>query len=63
MMITGKELDHAKTASGRDELVRTITFVTERNDIEFGDLIWMSHYRYVPSRLLAWCDFFVLFSN
>ncbi|KAJ3862909.1 FAD binding domain-containing protein [Lentinula novae-zelandiae] len=45
MMITGKELDHAKTASRRDELVKTITFVTERNDIEFGDLIWMSHYR------------------
>ncbi|KAJ4492013.1 FAD binding domain-containing protein [Lentinula edodes] len=45
MMVTGKELDHAKTASGRDELVKTITFVTERNDIEFGDLIWMSHYR------------------
>ncbi|KAJ3846283.1 FAD binding domain-containing protein [Lentinula lateritia] len=45
MMITGKELDHAKTASGRDELVKTITLVTERNDIEFGDLIWMSHYR------------------
>ncbi|GAV99129.1 protein [Lentinula edodes] len=43
--IKSKELDHAKTASGRDELVKTITFVTERNDIEFGDLIWMSHYR------------------
>ncbi|KAJ3923577.1 FAD binding domain-containing protein [Lentinula edodes] len=45
MIIAGNEIDHAKTVSGRDELVKTITSITDRNDIEFGDLVWMSRYR------------------
>ncbi|KAJ3911179.1 FAD binding domain-containing protein [Lentinula edodes] len=44
-IISGKEIDHAKTASGRDELVKTITSITDRKDIEFGKLIWISNYR------------------
>ncbi|KAJ3722577.1 FAD binding domain-containing protein [Lentinula raphanica] len=44
-IVSGKELDHAKTASGRDESVKAISFISDRNDIEFGDLIWMSQYR------------------
>ncbi|KAF8827023.1 hypothetical protein HHX47_DHR5000984 [Lentinula edodes] len=45
MIIAGNEIDHAKTVSGRDELVKTIGSITDRNDIEFGDLVWMSRYR------------------
>ncbi|KAJ3847350.1 FAD binding domain-containing protein [Lentinula lateritia] len=45
MIIAGNEIDHARTVSGHDELVKTITSITDRNDIEFGDLVWMSRYR------------------
>ncbi|KAJ3892703.1 FAD binding domain-containing protein [Lentinula edodes] len=44
-IISGKEIDHAKTASGRDELVKTIASITDRKDIEFGKLVWISNYR------------------
>lgn len=53
-IISGKEIDHAKTASGRDELVKTITSITDRKDIEFGKLVWISNYRYV---MLTRCHF------
>ncbi|GAV99130.1 protein [Lentinula edodes] len=45
MIIAGNEIDHANAVSGRDELVKTITSITDRNAIEFGDLVWMSRYR------------------
>ncbi|KAJ4479299.1 FAD binding domain-containing protein [Lentinula aciculospora] len=44
-MIGGTESDQAKTASGRDELVKTISFITDRTDIDFGELVWISRYR------------------
>ncbi|KAJ3741508.1 FAD binding domain-containing protein [Lentinula detonsa] len=44
-VLSGRDMDHAKTASGRDELVKTISSITDRNDIEFGNLVWISQYR------------------
>ncbi|KAJ3757896.1 FAD binding domain-containing protein [Lentinula raphanica] len=44
-IVSGKDLDHAKIASGKDELVKAISFISDRNEIEFGDLIWISQYR------------------
>lgn len=41
------DIDHAKTASGREELIKTITSITNRTEMEFGELVWISHYRYV----------------
>lgn len=46
-MIGGSEIDHAKTASSREELLKTFYEVSGRTDIEFGELLWMGLWRLV----------------
>lgn len=43
--VAGSELDHAKVASSREELLKSFYETTTRTDVEFGDLIWISNYR------------------
>ncbi|KIK67815.1 hypothetical protein GYMLUDRAFT_36594 [Collybiopsis luxurians FD-317 M1] len=44
-ILAGKDLGREKIASGRDELVKAVHSITNRTDIEFGDLVWISRYR------------------
>ncbi|KAK0489305.1 FAD binding domain-containing protein [Armillaria novae-zelandiae] len=41
----GRELDADKMASGREEFIRTFYEISERTDVEFGDLIWISNFQ------------------
>lgn len=40
----GRELDAAKMSSGREEFIKVFYETSGRTDIEFGDLIWISHF-------------------
>lgn len=61
-MIGGSQIDHPKTASSREELMKTFYEVSGRTDIEFGELLWMGLWRSIYSflthsqSLIVWAD-------
>lgn len=46
-MLGGVDLDHRKIVSSREEIIDAIYQVSGREDMEFGDLIWMGIWRLV----------------
>lgn len=59
-MIGGTEIDHVKTASSREELIKTFYEVSSRTDVEFGDVLWMGLWRLVHSPQITICHIYVL---
>ncbi|KAF9002970.1 monooxygenase [Cyathus striatus] len=43
--IVGIDLSHVTITSGRNDLIKAIEEITERKDIEFGDIIWTGDYK------------------
>lgn len=43
-MFAGREVDHATVASSREELLKAFYEITDRTDVKFGDLVWVSNY-------------------
>ncbi|TFK39683.1 FAD binding domain-containing protein [Crucibulum laeve] len=44
-LIFGREIDHDKVATGREEVLKAFYEISGRKDVIFGDLIWISNYR------------------
>ncbi|KAF9463799.1 FAD binding domain-containing protein [Collybia nuda] len=44
-MVGGSEIDHTKSASSREELIKTFYKISGRTDVEFGELVWMGLWR------------------
>ena len=43
--VGGAEIDFATVASSREALIKTVYEITKREELEFGDIIWLSEYR------------------
>lgn len=44
-MVGGADLDHEIIASSREELIKVVHEITGREDIQFGDVVWMGTWR------------------
>ena len=45
LILGGPDIDSSKILSSKEELVKSFYSITQRTDIVFGDLIWISKYR------------------
>ncbi|KAF9052492.1 hypothetical protein BDZ89DRAFT_429705 [Hymenopellis radicata] len=53
VMMAGVALDTALATSSREELIRAFQHATGATDIVFGDLVWLSQFKYVVGRCLG----------
>nr|AGK29862.1 FAD-binding protein [Volvariella volvacea] len=44
-IVSGRELNHEEISSGREKFIEAFYKITNRKEVVFGDLIWISNYR------------------
>jgi hypothetical protein len=45
VMVGGTNFDYEKVASGREHFIEAIKAATDRTDLEFGEIVWLTRYR------------------
>jgi hypothetical protein len=45
VMLAGSDVNYDKVSTGREEFAKIFYSITNRTDILFGDLVWISKYR------------------